>query len=357
MGQGKTSAAITMMNERPDRRYMFVTPYLAETQRIVSSCVKARFYEPKEDRSGSKINDLERLVRAGKNISTTHALFSRFTEETKRLIREQGYVLVLDEVMETVFTFRFSKEDIDSLLELKYVSVDEATGALRWMKDDYTKGLYSDFADKVRRGGVYLSGGLVTYWNLPIENFKVFDEIYVLTYMFKHQALRGYFELHGIDYEYIGVQQVGDRYEFCDTITVPQYARELRDKIRILEKGRVNKIGDCPGDLSATWYKREIVKESRGSKSGLTQIFRNLNNIRRHTWTINSDNFMWTCYNDSKEYVIKGETWLRKSFLPCNARATNEFADRDKLAYCVNYYLDPNIITPVSYTHLRGHET
>lgn len=38
MGSGKTSWAIDEMNSHPERRYLYVTPYLAETERIVASC-------------------------------------------------------------------------------------------------------------------------------------------------------------------------------------------------------------------------------------------------------------------------------------------------------------------------------
>ena len=41
MGTGKTSAAINYMNTHPDRRYMFVTPYLEEAKRVVDGCDKA----------------------------------------------------------------------------------------------------------------------------------------------------------------------------------------------------------------------------------------------------------------------------------------------------------------------------
>ena len=39
MGSGKTSAMINMINASgDDRRFLYITPYLAETQRIIESC-------------------------------------------------------------------------------------------------------------------------------------------------------------------------------------------------------------------------------------------------------------------------------------------------------------------------------
>ena len=38
MGTGKTSAAITQMREDIDSKYIFITPYLDEIQRIKKCC-------------------------------------------------------------------------------------------------------------------------------------------------------------------------------------------------------------------------------------------------------------------------------------------------------------------------------
>lgn len=35
MGSGKSSAAITYMNEHPDDKFIYITPYLNEVKRIV----------------------------------------------------------------------------------------------------------------------------------------------------------------------------------------------------------------------------------------------------------------------------------------------------------------------------------
>ena len=47
MGSGKTSAAIRMMNEESDRRFIFVTPYLSEVERVKNACRVRGFMEPK----------------------------------------------------------------------------------------------------------------------------------------------------------------------------------------------------------------------------------------------------------------------------------------------------------------------
>ena len=101
-GAGKTSASINMMNKRRDDKFIFVTQYLSETERIKNACPGREFILPESDieKGDTKLQDTNRLLRTGKNIATTHSLFVTFTDETKQLIEEKGYILILDEVVD-----------------------------------------------------------------------------------------------------------------------------------------------------------------------------------------------------------------------------------------------------------------
>ena len=47
MGRGKTSSAINYINRSSeDDKFLFITPYLKEVERIKSSCPSKRFKEP-----------------------------------------------------------------------------------------------------------------------------------------------------------------------------------------------------------------------------------------------------------------------------------------------------------------------
>lgn len=67
-GAGKTEAAIHMMKRRPYQRYIFVTPYLDEVQRIKTSCAGMGFREPESHgKFHTKTKDLTELIQAGVN--------------------------------------------------------------------------------------------------------------------------------------------------------------------------------------------------------------------------------------------------------------------------------------------------
>ena len=76
-GQGKTQACIGMINDDLSHKYIVITPYLTEVDRIKKACVSRGFASPEQRTltGYSKFNDLVELLRAGRNIVSTHALF------------------------------------------------------------------------------------------------------------------------------------------------------------------------------------------------------------------------------------------------------------------------------------------
>ena len=100
-GSGKTSAAINFINKSDDdTKFLYITPYLTEVERIINSCPDKKFKQPKE--YGTKLNGIKSLFNKGCNIVSTHALFTSFDEEVMDLIKAYGYTLIMDEVSELV---------------------------------------------------------------------------------------------------------------------------------------------------------------------------------------------------------------------------------------------------------------
>ena len=121
MGAGKTSAAINYMNDSQGK-FIFITPYLKECDRIIDNCPIKNFKSPK-DKPRSKLLNLHFLLERGFNISSTHALFASYTEDTIRLIKEGHYTLIMDEVFEIVKEINVSKGDVMDLLANGYIEI------------------------------------------------------------------------------------------------------------------------------------------------------------------------------------------------------------------------------------------
>ena len=88
------------MNQEPQRRFIYVTPYLTEVKRIQES-TNFDMYQPLHGSSG-KMNDLHKLLARGVNIVTTHALFREIDYTGIRLLRNSGYTLILDEALDVI---------------------------------------------------------------------------------------------------------------------------------------------------------------------------------------------------------------------------------------------------------------
>jgi hypothetical protein len=90
--------------------------------------------------------------------------------------------------------------------------------------------------------------------------------------------------------------------------------------------------------LSKTWFER------KSNDMYIDQLKRNLKNWFQNNADSNKKNKMWTAFKDGKRGNKKlngmGYTY---AFIPCNCRATNDFSDRSRLAYCVNRFLHPTI--------------
>lgn len=348
MGFGKTSAAIKMINDSSeDRHYIYITPFLTEVKRIKESCIKKKFFQPSRyNENGSKMNDLLTLIQKEKNIVTTHALFGEFNEDIIELTKLSNYVLIMDEVSEVVKPLNITKIDLATILE-KFAYIEEGTQKLIWKKHSYN-GKFNEYKDLAELGMVYVYSDTAFLWTFPVEIFKAFNEVFILTYKFKGQIQSYYYNYFKVKYDYIHIkenkedQDINKRYQFENKLyTEEQIVKKGYKGLIKVYNGKLNIIGGDETDnsqynLSKAWYRKDEEKNilSKKLSDSTYNYFRNI--IK----TKSSEN-MWTTFQDYKE-KIKGKGFT-KGFVACNARATNDYADKIGLAYLVNRYINPLI--------------
>nr|WP_139295300.1 hypothetical protein [Paenibacillus sp. NAIST15-1] len=339
MGSGKTSAAINLMNYDHENNYIFITPYLSEIERVKKACTR-RFYDPKittvDGEKHTKFDSLHYLLINNKNIASTHALFKRANEETKDLIHSGNYILILDEVMNVIEQLELKQGDIDLLFKQKLIY--EKDGYIHWNESqkDYDS-RYNDIRDMALNKNLIIHKGKILIWTFPIEVFKAFKEVYILTYLFDAQIQKYYYDMNNVKYEkYEAVEDRGfNYYTFrakTDNTYEEQIKKEIKSKITIYQ-GTLNNIGDPDYSLSKSWYTNK--------KDLLPKLKNNTENYFKNKVKAKSNQVMWTTFKQFQS-KIKGRGYA-KSFVPCNARATNEFKDRIHIAYTINYFLNPII--------------
>lgn len=343
MGFGKTSYLIQMMNENKDNKYIFITPFLDEVDRIINKCGNKKFKQPNNKNcKGSKLESMKKLISKGSNIASTHSLFSYADEELITLIKSQGYTLVLDEVMDVVSSVDIKQSDIKTLFNEKYIKVDDKDyNKIIWIDENYN-GRFNDIKTMAYNESLYYVNNTLLVWTLPISTFEAFDEIYISTYMFDSQIQRYYYDYFKLEYKYYHIIMENGLYNLKETEDF-NYDIEFRNKakklINIIDIPKLNAIGEYYGAnkyktaLSKTWYIKNKDNELfKTLQKNLVNFFRNYCNDK-------SELNMWTTFNDYKS-KLKGKGYT-KGFVPCNSRATNQYSNKKNCAYVINRYLNP----------------
>ena len=340
MGYGKTSYLINKMKNDKEHKYIYITPFLDEVKRIETECKNRKFVEPtNRNCKGSKLEGLKQLIIKGRNIASTHSLFSMADEELIMLLKSNNYILVLDEVMNVIEQVgNITKDDINNLFDQKLIEIsNEENNQVRWLDDDYN-GRYNDIKAMAQANTLYYVNNTLIIWAMPVEIFKSFDEVYLATYQFKCQIQKYYYDYFNVEYEYYHIEKNKEtnEYEMVKTISDDydlDFRRKAKKLINIVDNRKLNIIGDNKFALSKTWFSK------KENDSSIKQLKKNIYNFFRHITDTPSEDNMWTCYKDDKN-KLKGKGYT-KGHIPCNSRATNEFANKTALAYCVNRYINP----------------
>ena len=335
-GGGKSSAIIKMMNESPDKKFIYIAPYRDEDKRIIEACKDRGFVTPVPKDSGGRLANLHTLLSQGVNVASTHALFETYNSETIELIRDGGYTLIMDEAFQIAKILSYSASDIETMIAAGLIDIKDSV--VTWTGDSYSGGVFSNLRVMAEDGYLQSFRNMFFYWYYPPEVFKAFDEVYVLTYMFDYQFLKYYFDINHIAYENRWVDKINGEYVIVDYPVVPEHAYGLKDKIHILDNPKLNAVGETRNAMSSTWYE----KAPRGKNGPIAKIKKNIANYFRHYAKKKADDVMWTSYLSGQKDV-EGRGF--GEFVPFNARATNKYREKDTIAYVVNVFPNPNFVS------------
>lgn len=342
MGTGKSSAAITYMNEHPQDKFIYITPYLEEATRIRESCPDKKFAEPSDKKPEYHFKKSEHtaaLIKEGRNIATTHQAFKMYTEEMLDDIRRYGYRLIIDESVEVLEKYDCNAEDIQIAIDTGYIK--EEDDAYTLIRDDYNGQVFRELFRFLKlRNLIKINSESdngkwehLFYWVMPPELITSFQDVFILTYLFKGQSLHHFLEIYQLPYEYIGIQKdKNGTFRFCDYPGyTPEYVTHLGDMIHIVGSDKLNNVGSDIHALSMSWFDKRDDDVERLKKN----IYNYANNIWRD---IPANEKMWGTYK-SCEYRIQGKGYT-KSFVTFNTKATNAYRNRRYLMYLVNLFMN-----------------
>ncbi|MCM2532131.1 hypothetical protein NDK43_06685 [Neobacillus pocheonensis] len=365
-GAGKTSYAIQMMNDSTkagfgtdnesytsDKKFIYVTPFLSEVQRIKELTI-LEFFEPIASyKIGAKREHVQTLVEEGCNIVMSHELFALLHEDTLLDIKEQGYTLIMDEVANVLETSRIEKDDIRMLIETKKIEI-QSDGQINWI-DPLYKGQFNALKILSSKRNLFLHNGTILFWTMPIINFKSFEEVYILTYLFDGQIQRYYYDMYDVDYKKYSVRKnENGRYELTKYDKSLEPRNEIGQLLKIYEdyqKGKsvsrlntsyLNKNNRPERALSKSWFEKADEEQIEQLKKNLLTFF-----MTQAPTEVNE--LYWTTFKshapeikNKKSKLNKKDDRSKDNFVPFNTRATNDYADKTAVAFVLNRFMNPN---------------
>jgi hypothetical protein len=124
---------------------------------------------------------------------------------------------------------------------------------------------------------------------LSCEDVSLFEQVYILTYLFDGQIQKYYYDLHGIQYDYYAVVKNDEPYELKPKADVLEDRSHLKSLINIYD-GKLNDIGNNNNALSKSWF----INKHNAEK--VKKLKNNIANYYRHITNSNAKNFLWTTF-------------------------------------------------------------
>lgn len=343
MGSGKSSAAASYMNAYPEKKFIYITPYLKQANEITDRCKGRDFVQP-IDTDGkfdySKLKHTRSLIAQGKNIITTHAAFRSYTDEMLEQIQDYHYELIVDEAVDVfVEADGFNEGDVEALREGNYIEEDGDLYA--YTGKEYRGKCMSDLFDMIKCNNLVTvkrserGEELCYYWALPRKLLDAFENVIVLTYLFETSDMWAYFKMNDIEYVNIGVRKYENGvYSFnSEPDYIPEYVKNLNSLITVFENRKMNAIGNRANALSSNWLKDKKHEHERDI------LRKNQYNFIRNYCKAKGDRVMWSTYC-KVEHKLKGRGYADQ-FVVFNQKSSNNYRSCDVLSYLVNVYEQP----------------
>ena len=220
--------------------------------------------------------------------------FSRqeLTPKVYDCIRDYGYMLYLDEVLEVIEPLSdITKSEVDMLFEQRWIEADE-TGAVRWLQGEPTR-RFKDIRTRAKSHTLIWYGGILFMWIFPQAMLRAFDHAYVMTFLFDGSHMKHLLDLHAIEYSIHHI----DNGELFDGTSDDAADRKRIAALVDVYVGNLNDIGKEKNALSKSWF------SNRYDRGRVKLLMRNARNMLMNRYKASSKNAMWTCFKDvSRRY-------------------------------------------------------
>lgn len=327
MGTGKTTGTIQWMNSNPQNKYLVVSPMLSEVEeRIPNGCSSLDMTYP-VNTSGTKSTNLLELLKEGRNICITHKLFTELRKEHLKEIKDKGYILVVDEEINFISPFtEYSRSDLKSLVEHNHMRVDfDDLGRVHWLWEFEEGHKYSKLKHLCDIGAVYVTKSDLCAFllHLPIDLITSSKRVILLTYGYEGSIMQKFMQLKGIQsIPFTECKLMKDELEV---------KRNIKNLLKIVSIPSVDSIRKW--NLSSTWYDTC----SLDRKKKLQNVLINFKAFTK----VSSEEFMFCTKKSFTDKMKTKKFSVQTSFVPANAKGTNDYKHKKVLIHAYNRY--PNV--------------
>lgn len=340
-GAGKTTWVFEQMRTQPEKKWLFVSPYLDEAGdgaskgRIQKELPELNFKSPSS--TPSKKEDFLRLAKKGNNIAITHKLFTGFSVDIAHVLEEQGYHLVIDETIDLVTFYEdIHHQDVKFLILAGMIKCTQ-TGQLTWNDEQWPNYTGRDVKIKelCQLGCLWLYGDDVLIQRIPPTCMKACKTVTILTYLFEASLMHSWMKLNDMNWSYLYPEEMKPSAEIKEILRqklhfVPRskYITDLQRTSQGLRKSGAFNVG---------WYKDQDVDSLEKVKKSIEVTLKDQMPKGAVFWTTFKDyenKLAGIGYTRAKK--VNGD--LRKPFVSKNMRASNEYKDCNNCLYAVNIY-------------------
>ena len=340
-GTGKTTWIFNEMKLHPEKKWLFVSPYLDEAGdgttkgRIQKELPELEFRSPSN--TPSKRADFLRLAKKGANIAITHKLFTDFNVEVASVLRQQEYHLVIDETIDLVtFYDDIHHEDVKFLILAGMILCGQ-NGQLSWNDEKWAgyNGRDVRIKELCQLGCLWLYGDDVLIQRIPPTCLKACESTTILSYLFEGSLMHSWMQLNGIEWEYHYPEQMRNPSDIKQI---------LRQKLHIVPRAKpITDLQRTSQGLykrsvfNSTWYQSQTEDVFSCIKASIETTLKKQMPKGEVFWTTFKDykpKLSGTGYTRAKK--IRGQ--LREPFVSKNMRASNEYRDCVNCIYTVNIY-------------------
>ncbi len=313
MGSYKSTSAIELIKNKPQEKFIFVTEYIPEVERVLEAVGGIIQPEAKYG-EGSKAKHLLELLESGKRIAITHKLFSMINVANYHLLND--YTMILDEVPNVIEPIKILTDDVKMLVNEHTILVDSDSKVN--INDDNYNGEFRERLDKCNTMDVYLySDQLIAEVNPDL--FRALKQTMVLTYQFEGSYLFHYFLRHSIPHHIKRVISAGN-------VRPSRYIEMFADRRFKLGNPR----GNIRNPFSKNWWNTSTRSQREAMGKQAYAFFRK--GV--------ADECAYTLFDgDDDKIDIRGSSTI----IPCNARATNKYSDITRFVFMVDVNPNPMV--------------